>query len=86
MHGSLIIWHVWFTKILEVKLFAFAYRLFHEDFSSINGTLHRALYHLWFQNTYELYDMYDSVTNFFPQLTYSVLLWSMHLRGDKWSM
>ena len=28
------------TKILEANLFAFAYRLFHEDFSSINGTLH----------------------------------------------
>ena len=24
-------------KILEVNLFAFAYRLFHEDFSPING-------------------------------------------------
>ena len=28
-----------FTKILEVNLFAFAYKLFHEDFSSINGAL-----------------------------------------------
>ena len=28
------------TKILEVNLFAFAYRLFHEDFSPINGVLH----------------------------------------------
>ena len=28
-----------YTKILEVNLFAFAYRLFHEDFSSIDGTL-----------------------------------------------
>ena len=26
-----------YTKILEVNLFAFAYRLFHEDFSSIIG-------------------------------------------------
>ena len=26
-------------KILEVNLFAFAYRLFHEDLSSIDGTL-----------------------------------------------
>ena len=26
-----------YTKILEVNLFAFAYRLFHEDFSSIEG-------------------------------------------------
>ena len=25
------------TKILEVNLFAFAYRLFHRDFSPING-------------------------------------------------
>ena len=25
------------TKILEVNLFAFAYRLFHEDFSSLDG-------------------------------------------------
>ena len=28
-----------YTKILEVNLFAFAYRLFHEDFYSINGAL-----------------------------------------------
>ena len=28
------------TKILEVSLFAFTYRLFHEDFSPINGALH----------------------------------------------
>ena len=26
-----------YTKILEVNLFAFAYRLFHEDFCSIIG-------------------------------------------------
>ena len=26
-----------YTKILEVNLFAFAYRLFHEDFSSIGN-------------------------------------------------
>ena len=26
-----------YTKILEVNLFTFAYRLFHEDFSSIDG-------------------------------------------------
>ena len=29
-----------YTKILEVNLFAFAYRLFHEDFSPINRALH----------------------------------------------
>ena len=28
------------TKILVVNLFAFAYRLFHEDFFPIDGTLH----------------------------------------------
>ena len=28
-----------YTKILEVNLFAFAYRLFHEDFSLIDGTM-----------------------------------------------
>ena len=28
-----------YTKILEVTLFAYAYRLFHEDFSPINGAL-----------------------------------------------
>ena len=27
-----------YTKILEVNLLAFAYRLFHRDFSPINGT------------------------------------------------
>ena len=30
-----------YTKILEVNLFAFAYRLFHEDFSPINKAPHR---------------------------------------------
>ena len=29
-----------YTKILEVNLLAFAYRLFHEDFSSSDGALH----------------------------------------------
>ena len=29
-----------YTKILEVNLFAFAYRLFHEDSSSIERVLH----------------------------------------------
>ena len=28
-----------YTKILEVNLFVFAYRLFHEDFSPIDGAL-----------------------------------------------
>ena len=28
-----------YTKILEVNLFAFTYRLFHEDFSAINRAL-----------------------------------------------
>ena len=28
-----------YTKILEVNLFAFAYRLFRRDFSPLNGTL-----------------------------------------------
>ena len=27
-----------YTKILEVNFFAFAYRLFHRDFSPLNGT------------------------------------------------
>ena len=27
-----------YTNILEVNLFAFAYRLFHRDFSPLNGT------------------------------------------------
>ena len=29
-----------YTTNLEVNLFAIAYRLFHRDFSPINGTLH----------------------------------------------
>ena len=32
------------TKILEVNLFAFAYRLFHRDFSPINGTYYTYIY------------------------------------------
>ena len=28
---------LFYTKILEVNLFTFAYSLFHEDFSSIDG-------------------------------------------------
>ena len=34
------------TKILEVNLFAFAYRLFHEDFSSIIGD-----FNVWYQKS-----------------------------------
>ena len=40
---------LYYTKILEVNLFAFAYRLFHEDFSSIDGTL---LYYLFYYPKY----------------------------------
>ena len=32
--------YIRYTMILEVNLFAFTYRLFHEDFSSIIGVLH----------------------------------------------
>ena len=32
-----------YTKILEVNLFAFAYRLFHRDFSLINGAFCRQM-------------------------------------------
>ena len=35
LNGELV-----YTKILEVNLFAFAYRLFHEDFTPINWTQH----------------------------------------------
>ena len=35
---------LYYTKILEVNLFAFAYRLFHRDFSQINGTYCIVLY------------------------------------------
>ena len=30
-----------YTKILEFNLFSFAYRLFHGDFSSIDGTFNQ---------------------------------------------
>ena len=33
--------HGLYTEILEVNLFAFAYRLFHEDFSPIYDALHK---------------------------------------------
>ena len=36
-----------YTKILEVNLFAFAHRLFHEDFSSIDGTVSNLDEHLY---------------------------------------
>ena len=38
--GRMLDGELLYTKILEVNLFAFAYRLFHEDFSSIDGALH----------------------------------------------
>ena len=34
---DLIYWTLLYTKILEVNLFAFAYRLFHREFSPLNG-------------------------------------------------
>ena len=33
-----------YTKILEVNLFAFAYRLFHEDFSSVDAAPRRSTF------------------------------------------
>ena len=40
-------WKPYYTKILEVNLFAFAYRLFHRDFSPINGTYcNIVIYHI----------------------------------------
>ena len=41
-HSSMMMYrptYLYYTKILQVNLFAFAYRLFHEDFSSIDRTL-----------------------------------------------
>ena len=35
-NGRVLNGELLYTKILEVNLFAFAYRLFHEDFFSIN--------------------------------------------------
>ena len=37
--GTVLDGELLYTKILEVNLFAFADRLFHEDFFSINGAL-----------------------------------------------
>ena len=34
--GRVLNAEIFYTKILEVNLFAFAYRLFHEDFSPIS--------------------------------------------------
>ena len=39
-----------YTKILEVNLFAFAYRLFHRNFSPINGT--------YCMGTYSFFQLY----------------------------
>ena len=39
IHRGIYVFDVNYTKILEANLFAFAYRLFHEDFSPINGVL-----------------------------------------------
>ena len=47
-----------YTKILEVNLFAFAYRLFHRDFFPINGAfciLHSNANKLIFVHNYTLY-------------------------------
>ena len=37
--GRMLDGELLYTKILEVNLFAFAYRLLHRDFSPSNGTL-----------------------------------------------
>ena len=39
-HGRVLDGELLYTKILEINLFALAYRLFREDFSPINGALH----------------------------------------------
>ena len=36
--GRALDWELLYSQILEVNLFAFAYRLFHRDLSPINGT------------------------------------------------
>ena len=36
---NIYIYFALYTEIPEVNLFAFAYRLFHEDFSPLNGAL-----------------------------------------------
>ena len=36
-----------YTQILEVNLFAFAYRLFHKDFSPLNGASCKKLIYLY---------------------------------------
>ena len=54
-----------YTKILEVNFFAFAYRLFHRDFSPINGTLQEqihlteVIHHTWMQ-TEHLYTFFHN--------------------------
>ena len=42
--GRVLYGELLYPKILEVDLFAFAYRLFLEDFSSIDGALKRNLH------------------------------------------
>ena len=37
--GRVLDGELFYTKIVEINLFASAYRLFHEDFSPINGAL-----------------------------------------------
>ena len=55
-----------YTKILEVNLFAFAYRLFPEDFSPI---------HLWFQNKS---DYILQIMNYKSWFIAKVLLYRVH--------
>ena len=55
-----------YTEILEVNLFAFAYRLFHRDFSPINGTLQT--YFLWIQGIIFVSKIYNPPTECFAAL------------------
>ena len=49
----LFIYSFIYTKILEVNLFAFAYRLFHRDFSPINGAFCIGTHSLFFIYLYK---------------------------------
>ena len=51
------------TKILEVNLFAFAYRLFHRDFSLINGA-----YIYRYIPPCPIYPLYEAVTRICPSI------------------
>ena len=64
-----------YTKILEVNLFAFAYRLFHTDFSPINVVHIHTYIHTYITNDNRNKRIYTETQNFKKRFSHNVIMY-----------